>query len=100
MRSYGKPRSEWALAVARQCRKPEGGSYASTHAGLPFPWRRHPEGFAFCGRCGASLPSAPEAEERRVITMLSVTWPGSPPDPTMPTPRMYGPLSGSLRSVG
>ena len=29
-----------------------------------------PEGFAFCGRCGAPLPSAPDLEERRVVTVL------------------------------
>jgi class 3 adenylate cyclase/tetratricopeptide (TPR) repeat protein len=29
-----------------------------------------PEGFAFCGRCGAPLPTAPDLEERRVVTVL------------------------------
>jgi class 3 adenylate cyclase/tetratricopeptide (TPR) repeat protein len=29
-----------------------------------------PEGFAFCGRCGAPLSSGSDAEERRVVTVL------------------------------
>jgi class 3 adenylate cyclase/tetratricopeptide (TPR) repeat protein len=29
-----------------------------------------PEGFAFCGRCGAPLPAAPDLEERRIVTVL------------------------------
>jgi class 3 adenylate cyclase/tetratricopeptide (TPR) repeat protein len=29
-----------------------------------------PEGFAFCGRCGASLAAGPRVEERRVVTVL------------------------------
>jgi class 3 adenylate cyclase len=29
-----------------------------------------PEGFAFCGRCGAPLLTAPDLEERRVVTVL------------------------------
>src|SRR5215218_7639830 len=29
-----------------------------------------PEGFAFCGRCGAPLAAGPRVEERRVVTVL------------------------------
>ena len=32
--------------------------------------QENPDGFRFCGRCGAALDSAPASEERKVVTVL------------------------------
>ena len=32
--------------------------------------QENPEGFRFCGRCGAALPAEPTREERKVVTVL------------------------------
>src|SRR5438477_1096190 len=32
--------------------------------------QEHPEGFRFCGRCGAALATEPSREERKVVTLL------------------------------
>jgi hypothetical protein len=70
MRSNGKPRSEWARARLGHALSPRADRTLASMPGCTSCGADIPEGFAFCGRCGAPLPSAPEAEERRVVTVL------------------------------
>jgi class 3 adenylate cyclase/tetratricopeptide (TPR) repeat protein len=70
MRSNGKSRSEWARARLGHALSPRADRTLGPMPSCPSCGADIPEGFAFCGRCGAPLPSAPEAEERRVVTVL------------------------------